>query len=150
MEAQLDQTSFEAHKRGEGKSLSQILSEPEPEERYLLKPIFERGDKGFVVSSYKTGKTLFLIQLTLCLSSGIPFLGFEVPSPAKVLYVRFELKDSRFKKRLDLMVNGLGGLDKIKIQPTFELARGLVIPMNLATQSEGIWPAIPIEHGHPF
>ena len=25
----------------------------------------------------------------------------------------------------------------------------LVIPMNLATQSKGIWPGIPIERGHP-
>jgi len=127
MGAELDQAPSQVHKRGEGKSLSQILSAPEPEERYLLKPIFERGDKGFVVSSYKTGKTLFLTQLTLCLSSGIPFLGFEIPSPVKVVYVRFELKDSRFRKRLDLMVNGLGGLEKVKIEPIFELVRGFNI-----------------------
>jgi len=135
MGAQLDQTPSQVHKRGEGKSLSQILSEPEPEERYLLKPILERGDKGFVVSSYKTGKTLFLTQLTLCLSSGIPFLDFEVPSPVKVLYVRFELKDFRFRKRLDLMVNGLGGLDKVKIEPIFELARGF----NITNEKDFEW-----------
>jgi hypothetical protein len=26
----------------------------------------------------------------------------------------------------------------------------VVIPMNLATQSEGIWPGVPIERGHLF
>ena len=135
MGAQLDQTPSKGIERGEGKSLSEILSEPEPEERYVLKPVFERGDKGFVVSSYKTGKTLFLIQLALCLSSGIPFLGFEVPSPVKVLYVRFELKDSRFRKRLDLMVNGLGGFDKVKIEPIFELTRGF----NITWQKDFEW-----------
>ena len=135
MGAELDQAPSQVHKRGEGKSLSQILKEPEPEERYLLKPILERGDKGFVVSSYKTGKTLFLIQLTLCLSSGIPFLDFEVPSPVKVLYVRFELKDFRFRKRLDLMVNGLGGLDKVKTEPIFELVRGF----NITEEKDFEW-----------
>ena len=135
MGAKLDQATPQVHKRGEGKSLSQILSEPEPEERYLLKPILERGDKGFVVSSYKTGKTLFLTQLTLCLSSGMPFLGFEVPSPVKVLYIRFELKDFRFRRRLDLMVNGLGGLDKVKIEPFFQLERGF----NITEEKDFEW-----------
>jgi hypothetical protein len=135
MEANRDQTSSQVQKRGEGKSLSQILNEPEPEERYLLKPMFERGDKGFVVSSYKTGKTLFLMHLTLCLSSGIPFLGFEVPSPVKVLYVRFELKDFKFRKRLNLMVNGLGGLDKVEVEPIFELVRGF----NITNEKDFGW-----------
>jgi hypothetical protein len=30
------------------------------------------------------------------------------------------------------------------------LFSSMAIPMNLATQSEGIWPAIPIERGHLF
>jgi hypothetical protein len=116
------------YRRGEGKTLSQILSEPESEERYLIKPILSRGDKGYVVSSYKMGKTLLLMQLTLCLSMGIPFLGFETVQPARVLYVRFELKDSRFKRRLDSMVKGLGGtIGNFKAMPVFELARGFNI-----------------------
>src|SRR4030042_2277447 len=54
--------------RGGGKSLSEILNELEVEEKYVVKPILSRGDKGYIVSSYKMGKTLFLTQLTLCLS----------------------------------------------------------------------------------
>jgi len=114
-------------KRGEGKLLSQILSEPDAEEKYLVNPLLSKGDKGYVVSTYKMGKTLFLTQLALCLSMSVPFLGMEIPEPSKVLYIRFELKDLRFKKRLQAMINGLGGLENIKIEPVFELTRGFNI-----------------------
>jgi hypothetical protein len=30
----------------------------------------------------------------------------------------------------------------------FEISEKMAIPMNLATQSEGIWPGVPIERGH--
>jgi len=128
-------TKSEINKRGEGKSLSEILNQPELEERYLVKPLLSRGDKGFVVSSYKIGKTLFLTQLTLCLSMGIPFLGFEIPKPAKVLYVRFELKESRFKKRLESMVAGLGGMGRLQMEPIFELVKGF----NISTENDFQW-----------
>ncbi len=117
----------ELRPRGEGKSLSQMLNTPEIEEKYLVKPLLSRGDKGFIVSSYKMGKTLFLAQLTLCLSMATPFLGFEIPEPAKVLNIRFEVKDLRFRKRLQSQVNGLGSIDDLKIEPIFELVRGFNI-----------------------
>jgi len=32
----------------------------------------------------------------------------------------------------------------------YECLGPVVIPMNLATQSEGIWPGVPIERSHLF
>jgi hypothetical protein len=115
------------HKRGVGQTLTQILSQPERPEAYLTKPILSRGDKGFVVSSYKIGKTLFLIHWTLALATATPFLGMEIQEPAKVLYCRFELKESRFTKRLRLMIEALGGMEQVKREPVFELVRGFDI-----------------------
>jgi len=115
------------NRRGNGKSLSQFLSERDEIEKPLIKGLFAPGDLGFLVSSFKMGKTLLLTQLTLCFSMAVPFLGFDIPLPAKVLYLRFEPKDSRFRKRLVAMVRGLGGMEKVKSEPTFELVRGFNI-----------------------
>lgn len=130
--------------RGNGKSLSEILSEPEQKEKYLVKPIFSRGDKGYVVSTYKMGKTLFLTQLALSLSMRVPFLGFEIPEAAKVLYIRFELKDSRFKKRLQAMVTGMGGISNVKVEPVFELTRGF----NILAEKDFKWVVDLIRQHH--
>jgi hypothetical protein len=127
-------TKVDPRKRGDGKSLYEILAQPKEEEKYIVKPLLSRGDKGFVVSSYKMGKTLFLMQLALCLATGTAFLGMDV-KPAKVLYVRFELKDSRFNDRLSLMTAGLGGQDRIQVQPYFEMARGF----NIQSDSDYRW-----------
>ena len=116
--------------RGNGKTLSEILSSPHAEENYLIKPILSRGDKGYVVSSYKVGKTLFLTQMAFSLATGMPFLGLEVPRPAKVLYLRFELKETRFKQRLHRMMKGV--TKKVEIEPVFEFVRGF----NITDQKE--------------
>ncbi len=39
--------------RGDGRSLSQILAEPETKDRFLVDSILSRGDKGYLVAGYK-------------------------------------------------------------------------------------------------
>ena len=113
--------------RGLPKDLFQIIDEPQTEETPLIENLLYPGDKGFVVSTYKLGKTLFLMQMTLCLSMAVPFLGLNIPEAKRVLYLRFELKDSRFRKRLNMMLPALGGKDKVQIKPFFHLIRGFDI-----------------------
>lgn len=113
--------------RGEGRGLFQILSEPSEEPDYLIKPFLQAGDKGYLASSYKVGKTLFAIQITLSLSKGIPFLGFVVPKPRKVLFIRFELSWRRFKQSLRRMDTGLNPPGPCRMEPVFELERGFDI-----------------------
>lgn len=113
--------------RGLPKDLFQIIDEPEREEIPLIETLLYPGDKGFVVSMYKMGKTLFLMQMALCLSMAVPFLGLAIPQARKVLYIRFELKDSRFRKRLNIMLPTLGGREKVQITPLFHMVRGFDI-----------------------
>ncbi len=65
--------------------------------------------------------------------------------PIKVLYIRFELKNHRFRKRLVSMVKGLGGIINIKIEPIFELVRGF----NLLDKKDLDWLIGLIEKHRP-
>ena len=113
--------------RGWGRNLIEILDEPEEESTPLIEGMLYEGDKGYITSTYKLGKTLFLMHMSLCLATAIPFLGFKIPKARKVLYIRFELKEARFKKRLALMLPALGGRKKVEKKPVFHLTRNFDI-----------------------
>lgn len=113
--------------RGEGRRLLQILEEPPKEPDYLIKPILQTGDKGFLVSSYKVGKTLLAMQKTLSLAKGISFLGLEVPKPRKVLFIRFELSWDKFTRNLRKMNTGLDYQTPCRVEPVFEMVKGFDI-----------------------
>jgi len=65
--------------------------------------------------------------MALCLSMAVPFLGLAIPQARRVLYIRFELKDSRFRKRLNVMLPALGGREMIQVIPYFHMTRGFDI-----------------------
>lgn len=117
----------EAEKWGTGKTLVEIIDTPIILPNYLVEPIMSSGDKGFLVAQYKKGKTLLITDLALSLGIRRDWLGFKVPKPRKVLYIRFELKDSRFNERLHLMIDGMGGIEKIQSMPIFEYPLGFEI-----------------------
>lgn len=117
------------------KGLFEILEEPDEEPDYLVKPILMTRDKGYLVAPYKVGKTLSAIQLTLCLSKGVDFLNFEIPKPRKVLYVRFELSDFKFKKNLRMMMRGLSPMIPVDKEPILKLKRGF----NILDQKNFDW-----------
>jgi hypothetical protein len=105
------------------KGLFEILAEPEEEANFIVDPIFQEGDKSLLVATWKLGKTLLDTQLSLCASKPTPsFLGYPIPQARNVLYVRFELKERRFKVRLHSMIGGMGHhFERI---PQFHLYRG--------------------------
>jgi hypothetical protein len=113
--------------RGTPRGLFEILDEPDKTQDPLIENLAYPGDKGFTVSMYKIGKTLFQTQQALCLSMAIPFLGMNIPKPRKVLHIRFELKDFRFKKRLEIMLPALGGRNLIQKEPRFLMTRNFDI-----------------------
>jgi hypothetical protein len=125
----------EVLKWGNGKSLIEILDLPIIPPNYLVEPILAAGDKGFLVAQYKKGKTLLLMDCALSLSMGREWLGFKVPKPRKVLYIRFELKDQRFNQRLHQMVDGMGGKELVQAMPIFEYPRGF----EITKQSDFDW-----------
>lgn len=126
----------ETQKWGNGKSLIEILDAPFIPPDWLIEPILSAGDKGFLVAQYKKGKTLLLMDCALSLSMGrSEWLGFKIPKPRKVLFIRFELKDRRFNQRLRLMVDGMGGIKLVQSMPIFEYPRGF----EITKQSDFDW-----------
>lgn len=105
-----------------GTSMLDILSQKIDEPEYLIRPFMKPGEKGYLVAGYKVGKTFLLLQQILGLSQGVPFLGFEVPKPRKVLYIRFELSKFEVQRRLRLMLPKMHTV--VEKDPMFHLKRG--------------------------
>lgn len=112
----------EAASPHKSQGLFEILAEPKEETNSIIDPIFQEGDKSILIATWKLGKTLLDTQLALCVSKPNSFLGYSVAESRNVLYVRFELKKSRFKARLHQMVNGVK--HKFEKVPRFDLYRG--------------------------
>ena len=90
-------------------SAADWLMEPEPPPpEYLLDGVFERRDKLLIVGPTKTRKSFLSMQLALCLSAGVPFVGIAVPTPSRVLLVDLENKPNWLKRRLRRIAEGLG------------------------------------------
>jgi hypothetical protein len=64
-----------------------------------------------IVGVPKVGKTWLALLLALCISSGKPFLGFEVPGRRRCLYLGGEGSDANLKKRLQAATAFFPGLE---------------------------------------
>ena len=67
-----------------------LLGYEPPPPKWILDGIFEKGNKVLVVGSSKTRKSFFAIQLALCVSAGLPFVGIDIATPRRVLLVNLE------------------------------------------------------------
>lgn len=65
---------------------------PEP----IIDDMFFAKDLMGIAGGTNVGKSVISLQLSTCLSMGVPFLNFRVPKPRKVMHVQFELKDESF------------------------------------------------------
>lgn len=66
----------------------------------LIEGLVYRKDYVLFAAEQKTGKTVCLQNMALCLSAGKPFLGvFDVPKAAKVMYIATEGKLDEVKDR---------------------------------------------------
>ena len=66
-----------------------LTSEPPPPD-YVLSGIFEVGDRVLLVAPSKCRKSFFALQLAASVAVGVPFLGVDVPTPRRVLFVTLE------------------------------------------------------------
>jgi hypothetical protein len=62
----------------------------------------------FLGGEPKLGKSLLVANLALALAAGVDRLGFQIPSPRRVLICQFELPLPQFVSRLTLMRRTLG------------------------------------------
>jgi hypothetical protein len=81
-------------------------SKEEPKKNALV----HQGDKVMLGAESKAGKTWWMLQQALCISSGLPFLG-HTTTRGVVLYINFELKPWAFRRRVEFVMRSLGIID---------------------------------------
>jgi len=84
-----------------------LLTTDPPEPDQILKDTFDRGDKLAIIGSSKLRKSFFLLELLLSITTGRPFLIWEVPQKRKVLLVQFEIRDHHLHRRIKTMCEAL-------------------------------------------
>jgi len=67
---------------------------------YYVQGIVPEKSKIVIFGEEKVGKSCVIQNLALDLVSGLPFLGFEVLKPCRVLLVQCEIQEAAFQKRL--------------------------------------------------
>ena len=72
--------------------------------------LVHRGDKVMLGAESKAGKTWWMLQQALCISTGTPFLGHKTERGV-VLYINFELKPWAFRRRVQHVMKALGIID---------------------------------------
>ncbi len=112
---------------GEPCGAFEIIEHPLEPDEFYIEPFMQAGDQGFLTAQYKTGKTQWMIQEALCLCCQKPFLGMTISKSRRVFYLRFELKESRFRQRFTTMLHAMGGPGMIKEEPYFQFVRGFDI-----------------------
>lgn len=97
-------------------SAATYLTQSAPDVEPIIPGLLDKGDRHFIVSQSKAGKSWFALQQALCVASGLPFLEWDVPEPRRVAVCQFELKEAQYHKRvrklaaaLDLTPADLGG-----------------------------------------
>jgi len=76
--------------------------------KQLMEPWLCERNLNMVFAGAGVGKTQFLIAMSVALSTGQPFLGWEVPEPVGVLYVDGEMPASTMQERIARIAAGYG------------------------------------------
>jgi AAA domain len=79
-----------------------LIDEDPPLPEELIKGVLYKGHKMMLVGSSKMGKTWLAVDLAICLSNGLPWLGLPTKK-VKVLYLNLEIDRPFFNKRLKAM-----------------------------------------------
>ena len=97
-------------------SAAQYLTTSVPNVEPIISGLLDKGDRHYIVSQSKAGKSWLALQQALCIAAGLSFLEWDVPEPKRVAVCQFELKESHYHSRvrrlaaaLDLTPSDLGG-----------------------------------------
>ena len=99
-------------------SILEFRARPAKKRDVFMRYWLEREGLTFLAGEHKTGKSVLAMNLAICVATGRGFLGFEVPSPRKVLLVQQEISDPAMHDRVDKMI----------VSPPPELQQNLLIP----------------------
>lgn len=88
---------------------AEYVSADPPKIDELIVGMLAARDKFLLVGQTKTWKSFFAFQMSLCLSSGTAFLGFEVPRKRRVLLAQLEIPEEQFHRRVHRAARALLG-----------------------------------------
>ena len=88
---------------------------------WLIEDLLERGGFGMVAGNPGVGKTQLTLQMGISCALGIPFLGWEIPRPLKVVFLSLEMSQVALKKFLDTISNGYDASQHAILQENFYL-----------------------------
>lgn len=89
------------------KSLLDVWDDPPKVNEPLIEGLLRKKHKMLISAASKAGKSFSLIELSLCLSEGLPWLGFECHK-GKVLHIDFELDEASLIDRIMKVCKHLG------------------------------------------
>lgn len=79
---------------------SEFLDREPPEARWLVPNLIPQGVPTVLASKGGLGKSMLMLQLTICLATGKSFLGFEATSPKGAIYFGLEDSKDTFHRRV--------------------------------------------------
>lgn len=102
-----EERRFAHLKPGKWLSFKEIMTCELPELERAVSGFFDLGDKVAIIGPTKTKKTWLATQLAICIATGTPFLGIEIPKKRKVLMVQYEVKAQHFINRVRALSEAL-------------------------------------------
>jgi KaiC/GvpD/RAD55 family RecA-like ATPase len=105
-------------------TLSEFLGMELPPKENLLDPWLRVAGLCMVYAARGIGKTYFSLEITMALAYAVPFLGFTVLKPRKVLYIDGEMPANTMQERLARIVSRMtpnsGMIEPIFITPDLQ------------------------------
>lgn len=89
---------------------------------WAIEGLLEKGGFGLVAAMPGVGKTQFSIQLGLHAALGIPFLGWDIPKPQKILLLSLEMSSVSLKYILTTIAKGYTKAELTEIDNNFLIA----------------------------
>lgn len=80
---------------------SDYLKLPRSPETWLVEGLLPVGGGMLLFGDPKVGKSYAALQLACCLTSGVEWLGFEVPKPTQVVYIQLDTPRSLWAERVE-------------------------------------------------
>lgn len=84
----------------ESRTVADLVSDAEPEPEPYIKKMLSPGEVLMIAGPPKAGKSWLTIAMLLSLAAGIPFFGYPIPRPRRVLLLSGEGSDRRIRARL--------------------------------------------------
>ncbi|MDK2741966.1 MAG: AAA family ATPase [Nitrospira sp. BO4] len=90
-------------------SFESIMEEPLPPIEWVVEPLIPRQSRIIVFGEYGSMKSWTLLDLSLHLAAGHPWLDtFEISEPRSVLYIDEEMPSHELRRRVKRMGEGMG------------------------------------------